>query len=79
MTPQDLLKETQTTLQTDISKRNQLGQQIQTLQNEFNQLSININANQKVIEVLQKVDGKSTALVQSVIYLMVTLLMLYIV
>ena len=57
MTPQDLLKETQTTLQTDISKRNQLGQQIQTLQNEFNQLSININANQKVIEVLQKVDG----------------------
>ena len=57
MTPQDLLNETQATLETDIAKRNQLGQQIQALQNEFNQLSININANQKVIEVLQKVDG----------------------
>ena len=57
MTPQDLLNETQATLSTDIAKRNQLGQQIQALQNEFNQLSININANQKVLEVLQKVDG----------------------
>mgnify|MGYP003108916625 FL=1 len=57
MTPQDLLNETQTTLEADITKRNQLGQQIQALQNEFNQLSININANQKVVEVLQKVDG----------------------
>ena len=57
MTPQDLLNETQATLETDIAKRNQLGQQIQALQNEFNQLSININANQKVLEVLQKVDG----------------------
>ena len=57
MTPQDLLNETQATLETDIAKRNQLGQQIQELQNEFNQLAININANQKVIEVLQKVDG----------------------
>jgi len=57
MTPQDLLNETQATLETDIAKRNQLGQQIQELQNEFNQLAININANQKVVEVLQKVDG----------------------
>tara|TARA_R100001440_G_scaffold31035_1_gene49395 strand:+ start:438 stop:632 length:195 start_codon:yes stop_codon:yes gene_type:complete len=57
MTPQDLLNETQATLEADISKRNQLGQQIQALQNEFNQLAININANQKVLEVLQKVDG----------------------
>ena len=57
MTPQDLLNETQATLNTDIAKRNQLGQQIQALQNEFNQLAININANQKVVEVLQKVDG----------------------
>ena len=57
MTPQDLLNETQATLNTDTAKRNQLGQQIQALQNEFNQLSININANQKVLEVLQKVDG----------------------
>ena len=57
MTPQDLLNETKTTLETDIAKRNQLGQQIQALQNEFNQLAININANQKVLEVLQKVDG----------------------
>ena len=57
MTPQDLLNETQATLETDIAKRNQLAQQIQALQNEFNQLAININANQKVIEVLQKVDG----------------------
>tara|TARA_R100001594_G_scaffold108581_1_gene143333 strand:+ start:146 stop:340 length:195 start_codon:yes stop_codon:yes gene_type:complete len=57
MTPQDLLNETQATLNTDTAKRNQLGQQIQALQNEFNQLAININANQKVIEVLQKVDG----------------------
>ena len=57
MTPQDLLNETQATLEADIAKRNQLGQQIQALQNEFNQLAININANQKVIEVLQKVDG----------------------
>ena len=57
MTPQDLLNETQATLNTDIAKRNQLGQQIQALQNEFNQLAININANEKVIEVLQKVDG----------------------
>jgi len=57
MTPQDLLNETKTTLETDIAKRNQLGQQIQALQNEFNQLAININANEKVLEVLQKVDG----------------------
>tara|TARA_Y100001937_G_scaffold95472_1_gene129692 strand:- start:5 stop:199 length:195 start_codon:yes stop_codon:yes gene_type:complete len=57
MTPQDLLNETKTTLEADIEKRNQLGQQIQALQNEFNQVVININANQKVIEVLQKVDG----------------------
>ena len=57
MTPQDLLNETQATLEADIAKRNQLGQQIQALQNEFNQLVININANQKVVEVLQKVDG----------------------
>ena len=57
MTPQDLLNETQATLKADIEKRNQLAQQIQKLQNEFNQLAININANQKVIEVLQKVDG----------------------
>jgi len=57
MTPQDLLNETQATLETDIAKRNQLGQQIQELQKQFNQLAININANQKVIEVLQKVDG----------------------
>ena len=57
MTPQDLLNETKTTLNTDIAKRNQLAQQIQALQNEFNQLAININANQKVVEVLQKVDG----------------------
>ena len=57
MTPQDLLNETQATLEADIAKRNQLGQQIQALQNEFNQIAININANQKVLEVLQKVDG----------------------
>ena len=57
MTPQDLLNETKTTLNTDIAKRNQLAQQIQALQNEFNQLAININANEKVLEVLQKVDG----------------------
>jgi len=57
MTPQDLLNETQATLNTDTAKRNQLGQQIQALQNEYNQLAININANQKVLEVLQKVDG----------------------
>tara|TARA_R100001510_G_scaffold16122_2_gene13545 strand:+ start:467 stop:661 length:195 start_codon:yes stop_codon:yes gene_type:complete len=57
MTPQDLLNETKTTLEADIAKRNQLSQQIQALQNEFNQLAININANQKVIEVLQKIDG----------------------
>tara|TARA_Y100001937_G_scaffold8226_1_gene10282 strand:+ start:576 stop:770 length:195 start_codon:yes stop_codon:yes gene_type:complete len=57
MNPQDLLNETQATLEADIAKRNQLGQQIQALQNEFNQLAININANERVIEVLQKVDG----------------------
>ena len=57
MTPQDLLNEAQTTIRADIEKRNQLGQQIQALQNEFNQLAININANERVIEVLQKVDG----------------------
>jgi len=57
MTPQDLLNETQAILEADIAKRNQLAQQIQGLQNEFNQIAININANQKVIEVLQKVDG----------------------
>ena len=57
MTPQDLLNETQATLNSDIEKRNQLKQQIQALQNEFNQLAININANEKVLEVLQKVDG----------------------
>tara|TARA_R100001015_G_C4601218_1_gene156160 strand:+ start:1084 stop:1278 length:195 start_codon:yes stop_codon:yes gene_type:complete len=57
MTPQELLNETQAQLEIDIAKRNQLGQQIQTLQNEFNKIAININANQKVLEVLQKVDG----------------------
>ena len=57
MTPQDLLNETKTTLEADIAKRNQMAQQIQQMQNEFNQLAININANEKVLEVLQKVDG----------------------
>ena len=57
MTPQDLLNETQATLKADITKRNQLAQQIQALQNEFNQLAININANEKVLQVLRKVDG----------------------
>ena len=57
MTPQDLLNETQATLEADIAKRNQMAQQIQQMQNEFNQLAININANEKVLEVLQKVDG----------------------
>jgi len=57
MTPQDLLNETQTALESDIAKRDQLGQQIQELQKQFNQLAININANQKVVEVLKKVDG----------------------
>ena len=44
MTPQDLLNETQATLEADIAKRNQLSQKIQQMQNEFNQLAININA-----------------------------------
>jgi len=57
MTPQDLLDETKVTLEADIAKRNLMAQQIQQMQNEFNQLAININANEKVIEVLQKVDG----------------------
>ena len=57
MTPQDLLNETKATLEADIAKRNQMAQQIQQMQNEFNQLAININANERVIEVLQKVDG----------------------
>ena len=57
MTPQDLLNKTQATLKADIAKRNQMAQQIQQMQNEFNQLAININANEKVLEVLQKVDG----------------------
>jgi len=57
MTPQDLLNETQATLEADIAKRNQLSQKIQQMQNEFNQLAININANEKVLQVLQKVDG----------------------
>ena len=57
MTPQDLLNETKATLEADIAKRNQMAQQIQQIQNEFNQLAININANEKVLEVLQKVDG----------------------
>ena len=57
MTPQDLLNETKATLEADIAKRNQMAQQIQQMQNEFNHLAININANEKVLEVLQKVDG----------------------
>ena len=57
MTPQDLLNETKATLEADIAKRNQMAQQIQQMQNEFNQIAININANEKVLEVLQKVDG----------------------
>ena len=57
MTPQDLLNETQASLKADITKRNELAQQIQQAQNEFNQLAININANEKVAEVLQKIDG----------------------
>ena len=57
MTPQDLLNETQASLKADIAKRNELAQQIQQAQNEFNQLAININANEKVAEVLQKIDG----------------------
>tara|TARA_R100001591_G_scaffold60796_1_gene70429 strand:+ start:426 stop:620 length:195 start_codon:yes stop_codon:yes gene_type:complete len=57
MTPQDLLNETQASLEADIAKRNELAQQIQQAQNEFNQLAININANEKVAEVLQKIDG----------------------
>ena len=57
MTGQELLNETLSNLSEDIEKKKVLAQKIQELQNEFNQLVININANQKVIEVLQKVDG----------------------
>tara|TARA_R100001440_G_scaffold1076_1_gene3567 strand:- start:401 stop:595 length:195 start_codon:yes stop_codon:yes gene_type:complete len=57
MTGQELLNETLSNLSEDIEKKKVLQQKIQELQNEFNQLVININANQKVIEVLQKVDG----------------------
>ena len=57
MTPQELLNETFSSLSEDIEKKKVLAQKIQELQNEFNQLSININANQKVVKVLQKVDG----------------------
>ena len=57
MTPQELLNETKATLEADTAKRNQLAQQIQQAQNEFNQLAVSINANEKVVEVLQKIDG----------------------
>tara|TARA_R100001443_G_scaffold109465_1_gene120764 strand:+ start:91 stop:285 length:195 start_codon:yes stop_codon:yes gene_type:complete len=57
MSPQDLINETQATLEADIEKRNQLAQQIQALQNQYNHIAININANEKVLEVLRKVDG----------------------
>tara|TARA_R100000664_G_scaffold26233_1_gene36400 strand:+ start:2767 stop:2961 length:195 start_codon:yes stop_codon:yes gene_type:complete len=57
MTPQDLLNQTLTKIEEDKLKRNLLSQKIQEIQNEFNQIALNINANERVVELLQTVDG----------------------
>tara|TARA_Y100001938_G_scaffold35304_1_gene48556 strand:+ start:2644 stop:2838 length:195 start_codon:yes stop_codon:yes gene_type:complete len=57
MTPQDLLNQTLAKIEEDKLKRNLLSQKIQEIQNEFNQIALNINANERVVELLQTVDG----------------------
>ena len=59
MTPQELYEETKSILDSDIQQAQQIQSDIQTKQQQLNQLTTKIIGNQKLVEGLKKVDGVS--------------------
>ena len=59
MTPQELYEETKSILDSDIHQAQQIQSDIQTKQQQLNQLTTKIIGNQKLVEGLKKVDGVS--------------------
>jgi len=57
MTPQELYEETKSILDSDIQQAQQIQSDIQTKQQQLNQLTTKIIGNQKLVEGLKKVDG----------------------
>ena len=59
MTPQELYEETKSILDSEIQQAQQIQSDIQTKQQQLNQLTTKIIGNQKLVEGLKKVDGVS--------------------
>tara|TARA_R100001440_G_scaffold51937_1_gene71868 strand:- start:422 stop:616 length:195 start_codon:yes stop_codon:yes gene_type:complete len=59
MTPQQLYEETKSILDSDIQQAQQIQTDIQSKQQQLNQLTAKIIGNQKLVEGLKKVDGVS--------------------
>ena len=57
MTPQELYEETKAILDADVQKAQEIQNDIQSKQQELNQLTTKIIVNQKLYEGLRKVDG----------------------
>ena len=57
MTPQELYEETKAILDADVQKAQEIQNDIQSKQQELNQLTTKIIGNQKLYEGLRKVDG----------------------
>ena len=59
MTPQELYEETKSILDSEIQQAQQIQNDIQSKQQQLNQLTTKIIGNQKLVEGLKKVDGVS--------------------
>ena len=57
MTPQELYEETKSILDSEIQQAQQIQNDIQSKQQQLNQLTTKIIGNQKLVEGLKKVDG----------------------
>tara|TARA_Y100001972_G_scaffold53258_1_gene65177 strand:+ start:520 stop:714 length:195 start_codon:yes stop_codon:yes gene_type:complete len=57
MTPQELYEQTKVILDADVQKAQEIQNDIQSKQQELNQLTAKIIGNQKLYEGLRKVDG----------------------
>tara|TARA_R100000781_G_scaffold89100_1_gene54848 strand:- start:19 stop:213 length:195 start_codon:yes stop_codon:yes gene_type:complete len=57
MTPQELYEETKAILDADVQKAQEIQNDIQSKQQELNQLTTRIIGNQKLYEGLRKVEG----------------------
>jgi len=59
MTPQELYEETKSILDSEIQQAQQIQSDIQSKQQQLNQLTTKIVGNQKLVEGLKKIDGVS--------------------